>query len=201
MPLTRIDDVAALVVIDMQKGIVALPTAHPVAEITERVARLTCAFREQHLPVILVNVAGRAPGRVDLPFGFSLPADWTDLIPELDRRPTDYTVTKQQIGAFYGTATEQILRRRGVTQVFMVGITTSSGVEATARNAYDYGYNVVLIADAMTDLMGNSKQVVPRDKRLFPLLHRTKGRSLRQNPRGEWVRRITRGPSPHDLLY
>ena len=34
----------------------------------------------------------------------------------------------------------------------MVGIMTSSGVEATARNAYDYGYNVVLIADAMTDL-------------------------------------------------
>ena len=174
MPLTRIDDVAALVVIDMQKGIVALPTAHPVGEMTERVAQLTCAFRKRCLPVILVNVAGLAPGRVDLPFGFSLPADWADLTPELGQRPTDYTVTKQQVGAFYGTALEQILRRRGVTQVFMVGITTSSGVEATARNAYDYGYNVVLIADAMTDLSAERCRCgLPNELSARKWLHRT----------------------------
>jgi nicotinamidase-related amidase len=151
MPLTQVDAIAALIVIDMQKGIVALPTAHPAAEITERVARLARAFRKHNLPVILVNVAGGAPGRADVKFNFSPPADWTDLIPELDRQPTDYTVTKLQIGAFYGTALEQILRRRGVTQVFLAGIATSHGVEATARNAYDHGYHVALITDAMTD--------------------------------------------------
>jgi nicotinamidase-related amidase len=151
MPLTQVDAIAALIVIDMQKGIVALPTAHPAAEITERVARLAGAFRKRNLPVILVNVAGGAPGRVDVKFNFSPPADWTELIPELDRQPTDYTVTKLQIGAFYGTGLEQILRRRGVTQVFLAGIATSIGVEATARNAYDHGYHVALITDAMTD--------------------------------------------------
>jgi nicotinamidase-related amidase len=33
----------------------------------------------------------------------------------------------------------------------LTGIATGSGVEATARSAYDHGYNVVLVVDAMTD--------------------------------------------------
>src|SRR6202020_2585647 len=65
MPLTQIDNVSALVVIDMQKGLVGLPTVHPFSEITERIARLAHAFRQHRLPVVLVNVAGGAPGRVD----------------------------------------------------------------------------------------------------------------------------------------
>jgi nicotinamidase-related amidase len=152
MPLTKLDTTAVLVVIDLQKGVVGLPTVHPASEITGRAAQLARAFRETQLPVVLVNVAGRAPGRIDAQFNFSHPADWTELVPELDRRPSDHTVTKLQIGAFYGTALEQILRRRGVTQVFLAGISTSSGVEATARDAYDHGYNVALVVDAMTDL-------------------------------------------------
>jgi nicotinamidase-related amidase len=152
MPISQIDPVAALVVIDMQKGIVSLPTVHPMGGIIDNVAKLAKGFRSRMLPVILVNVTGRAPGRVEATFNFSPPPDWADLIPELDRQPDDYTVTKVNIGAFYGTALEMILRRRGVTQVIMVGVATGSGVEATARQAYDQGYNVVLITDAMTDL-------------------------------------------------
>jgi nicotinamidase-related amidase/predicted MFS family arabinose efflux permease len=156
MPLTKLDDTSALVVIDLQKGIVGLPSAHPVGEIVGRAARLAHAFRERGLPVVLVNVAGRAPGRTEVQLNFTPPADWTELVPELDRQPTDYTVTKQQIGAFYGTALEQILRRRSVTQVVLAGVATSSGVEATARSAYDHGYNVTLVVDAMTDLSADA---------------------------------------------
>src|SRR4030081_1240551 len=152
MPIAKLDTTAALVLIDLQKGVVGLPTAHPASEITGRAAQLARAFRKTHRPVVLVNVAGRAPGRIEAQFNFSPPADWTELVPELDRQPSDYTVTKLQIGAFYGTALEQLLRRRGVTQVFLAGISTSSGVEATARDAYDHGYNVALVVDAMTDL-------------------------------------------------
>ncbi len=152
MPITQLDQHAALIVVDMQKGIVALPTVHPIAEVIGNVAKLTDAFRGLMLPVILVNVAGRAPGRVEATFNFTPPPDWADLIPELDQKPDDYTVTKLNIGAFYGTALEQILRRRGVTQIFLAGVATGVGVEATARQAYDQGYNVVLVTDAMTDL-------------------------------------------------
>jgi len=55
------------------------------------------------------------------------------------------------LGAFIGTPLDNYLRQRGVTQVFVIGVSTSAGVESTARSAYDHGYNVVLVVDAMTD--------------------------------------------------
>jgi len=152
MPLSQIDEVSALVVIDLQKGIVAMPTATPGAEMISLSAELARAFRKRGLPVVWVNVAGRAPGRTDMSFSFSPPPDWADLPPELGVEPSDHRVTKMNVGAFYGTALDMILRRRGVTQIVLTGIATSMGVEATARGAYDQGYNVVLVADAMTDM-------------------------------------------------
>jgi len=134
MALTKLDDVCALITIDLQKGIAGMPMAHPAAEIIDRSARLARAFRERGLPVVLVNVTAAAPGRTDAgPRKFSFPDDWTELVPELDQQPTDY------------------LRQRGVTQVVLTGIATSAGVESTARNAYDLGYHVTLVVDAMTD--------------------------------------------------
>jgi nicotinamidase-related amidase len=152
MPLTKLDTNAALVVIDLQKGIAGLPTVHPAGEIIGRAAQLARAFRGRGLPVVLVNVTGRAPGRTEAGSPkFSFPPDWTELVPELEQHPDDYTVTKQRVGAFIGTDLDEYLRRRGVTQVFLAGISTSAGVESTARSAYDLGYNVVLVTDAMTD--------------------------------------------------
>jgi nicotinamidase-related amidase len=152
MPLTKLDTTAALVVIDLQKGIVGLPTVHPVSEIIGRTAQLARAFRERGLPVVLVNVTGRAPGRTDAGAPtFSFPADWSEVVAELQQHPDDYIVSKQRWGAFIGTSLDDYLRQRGVTQIFMTGVATSAGVESTARSAYDHGYNVVLVTDAMTD--------------------------------------------------
>jgi nicotinamidase-related amidase len=152
MPLTQLDTNAALIVIDLQKGIVGLSTVHPTAEIVSRSAQLARAFRERGLPVVLVNVTGGAPGRTDtIRPRLSFPDDWTELVPELEQQPDDYVVSKQRVGAFIGTALDEILRQRGVTQIVLTGVATSVGVEATARSGYDHGYNVVLVVDAMTD--------------------------------------------------
>jgi nicotinamidase-related amidase len=152
MPLTKLDPTPALVIIDLQKGIVSMPTVHPTAEIVARAGRLAKAFRKRDLPVVLVNVSGSAPGRTDAgPRNLSFPPDWTDLVPELDHQPTDITVTKQRWGAFLGTSLDADLRQRGVTQVVLVGVATTAGVESTARSAYDLGYNLVLVLDAITD--------------------------------------------------
>ncbi|MGA7623605.1 MAG: isochorismatase family protein [Candidatus Acidiferrales bacterium] len=157
MPLTKLDAVAALVVIDLQKGIVGLPLLHPASQIVERTAQLARAFRERDLPVVLVNVTGMAPGRTDAARPqFSMPADWTELVPELESQPDDFLVTKQRVGAFIGTALDDYLRQHGATQVFLTGVATSAGVESTARSAYDLGYNVVFVADAMTDRDGDA---------------------------------------------
>ena len=152
MPLTKLDDVCALVVIDLQKGIVGMPTVHPTGGIVERSARLAHAFRERSLPVVLVNVAGMAPGRTDAGRPkFSFPPDWTELVPELKQQPGDHVVTKQRWGSFLGTDLDEYLRQRGVTQIVLTGVATSIGVESTARSAYDLGYNVTLVLDAITD--------------------------------------------------
>jgi nicotinamidase-related amidase len=152
MPLTQLDAVAALIVIDLQKGIVSIPGAHPMEEIIDHSAQLARAFRLRNLPVVLVNVTPTTSGRTDVVRPkMSLPPDWADLVPELDVKPTDHLVTKHHPGAFIGTDLDAYLRSRNVTQVFITGVATTVGVESTARSAYDHGYNVVLVTDAMTD--------------------------------------------------
>ncbi len=153
MTLTTLDPNTALIVVDLQKGIVALPVVHPIDAVIKQAQALAHAFRERGLPVVLVNVDGTAPGRTEQPRP-AIPRQegWTDLIPELDRQPGDILVTKQTWGAFASTGLEAQLKARGVTQVVIAGVATATGVEATARQAYEQGFNVTLALDAMTDL-------------------------------------------------
>ena len=152
MTVTALDPKTALIVIDLQKGIVSRPIAHPMEEVVKHVGALADAFRAQGLPVVLVNVAGGAPGRTEQPRGhMRFPDGWTDLIPELNQQPHDHLVTKHTPGAFTNTGLEAHLRGLGVTQVVIAGIATSNGVEVTARQAYELGFNVTLATDAMTD--------------------------------------------------
>ena len=153
MALSTLDRNSALVIIDLQKGIASLSLAHPVPEVVANAAALAAAFRCQHLPVVLVNVAGAARGRTGQPPALShdLPADWTNLLPELGQDPRDLLVTKHTRGAFTNTALEASLKDQGVTEVVLAGIATSGGVETTAMQAYELGFNVALATDAMTD--------------------------------------------------
>ena len=172
MTITTLDAKTALLVIDLQKGIVGFPTAHPIGEVIANAVELLGAFRRCGLPVVLVNVAGGAPGRTAQPgMRGALPPDWAELIPELDRQPSDHAVTKRTWGAFTHTDLESYLRQTGVTQVVMAGVATSIGVESTARHAYELGFNVTIAVDAMTDLNldahNNSVQ------RIFPRLGET----------------------------
>jgi nicotinamidase-related amidase len=152
MALTTLDPNTALIIVDLQKGIVDSPFIHPIGGIVDRSRALLDAFRERGLPVVLVNVAGVAPGRTERP-RHSEPflAGWTDFIPELDQKPGDIVVTKRTWGAFASTDLEDRLKALGVTQVVVTGVATGTGVEATARQAYEQGFNVTLALDAMTD--------------------------------------------------
>jgi nicotinamidase-related amidase len=153
MPLTTLDPKTALIVVDLQKGIINSPFIHPVAGVIERTCALLDAFRQRDLPVVLVNVAGGAPGRTEQPRRFStLPEGFSDLIPELDRQASDIVVTKRTWGAFASTDLEARLKASGVTQAVVTGVATGTGVEATARQAYEQGFNVTLALDAMTDV-------------------------------------------------
>jgi nicotinamidase-related amidase len=58
-----------------------------------------------------------------------------------------------------------------VTQVVITGVATSIGVEATARQAYELGYNVTLAVDAMTDTSPDAH--INSVTRIFPRLGET----------------------------
>ncbi len=172
MTVTTLDAKTALIVIDLQNGIVAYPTVHPAAEIVSKASALADAFRSYGLPVVLVNVAGGAAGRAEQSRSLGdIPAGWADLVPELNRQPTDHTVTKRTWGAFTNTDLEEYLKKQGVTQVVLVGIATSIGVESTARFANELGYNVTFALDAMSDM--NPDAHINSTTRIFPRLGET----------------------------
>jgi nicotinamidase-related amidase len=178
MTLSTIDPRPALIVIELQKGFMTRPTAHPVDEIVRRAAQLAGAFRDKGLPVVLVNVTGMAPGRTDADWFEQaeedeqiLPPDWADLVTELDAHPDDVLITKQRWGAFHDTALHERLQELGVTQIVLAGVRTSVGVESTARAAYEHGYHVVLATDAMTD--GSAAAHQNSVERIFPDLGET----------------------------
>lgn len=170
MPLTAIDPNTALLVIDLQKGTVS--GKNDRLPVVAKAVRLAEAFRRRGLPVVLVNVAGGAPGRKqNKDRSGSRAPDWTELIPELGRQPQDHVVTKRTWGAFTKTDLEAHLRSLGVTQVVICGIATSIGVESTARQAYDLGFNVTLAIDAMAD--GSPEAHSNSLERIFPRLGET----------------------------
>ena len=172
MAVTTLDAKTALIVIDLQHGIVALPLVHEPQPVIERCADLAEAFRAHDLPVVLVNVAGGAPGRNEQArHSGAFPADWATLVPAMSPQQNDLTITKKTWGAFHATALHDELQQRSITQVVICGIATSIGVESTARQAYELGYNVTLATDAMTDLnMDTHNNSV---KLIFPRLGET----------------------------
>jgi len=172
LPLTTLDFHTALIVIDLQQGIIGAQFIHPIAEVVNRTLSLIEAFRRTELPVVLVNVEGRAPGRTEQPrHQQTLPEGWADLIPGLDRQPGDILVTKRTWGAFANTDLEIRLKQMGVTQVVITGVATGTGVESTARQAYEAGFNVTLAIDAMTDVRPEAHEYSLRH--VFPRLGET----------------------------
>lgn len=174
MTVTTLDPQTALIVVDLQNGVVGLPTAHPTAGIVARSAELAAAFRARGLPVVLVNATGGAPGRVEQQragAGGARPANFADLVPELDQQPTDILVSKQTWGAFHNTDLDAQLASRGVTQVVVTGVATTAGVESTARAAHEHGYNVTIATDAVTDM--NAEAHDNTIARIFPRIGET----------------------------
>ena len=138
MPVTQLDpSKTALVLIDLQRGITAFPAEpHTTDEVIANAVRLADAFRAADARVILVHV-GISPGggdrlrvQVDEPQPLRQPPpDFANIVAELGPKEGDIVVAKRQWGAFYGTALDLQLRRRGIGTIVLGGIATNYGVE------------------------------------------------------------------------
>jgi nicotinamidase-related amidase len=173
MPLTTVDPSTALIVIDLQKGLIHGDFIHPIGGIIDRTRALLDVFRQKSLPIVLVNVAGRPSGRTEQGprSSISFSEGWTDLLPQLDQQSSDIVVTKRSWGAFATIDLDAQLKARGVTQVVVTGVVTSGGVEATARQAYEQGFHVTFALDAMTDLREEAHEYSIRN--VFPRVGET----------------------------
>ena len=155
----------ALVVIDVQKGIVALDRKlepNTVSQVVANVSKLVTKFRDSGMPVFLIHVTS-IDGRdmlhpltdQQVQWGSGpRPADWAEFMEEIKPTSKDIVIAKRQWGAFYGTELDLQLRRRKIETIVLCGVSTNIGVETTARDAYQRGYNQVFAIDAMA---ANSK--------------------------------------------
>jgi nicotinamidase-related amidase len=152
----------ALVIIDLQKGIVARELQpYGSQTVIGNAAKLAEAFRKNSMPVFLVHVVSSEADRLnaiaDEPM-FSrshaqqMPADGSEFVPELRQSDSDIIITKKQWGAFYGTGLELQLRRRKMGTIVLCGVATNYGVESTARFAYEYGFQQVFAEDAISSM-------------------------------------------------
>ena len=155
----------ALVVIDLQKGITGLARKlepNTASEVIANASRLVSRFREIGMPVFLVHVTSidgkdmlRPVTDQQAQWGSGpRPADWADFVEEIRPTEKDIVITKRQWGAFYGTELDLQLRRRKIETIVLCGVSTNLGVETTARDAYQHGYNQIFATDAMA---ANSK--------------------------------------------
>ncbi|MGD9942270.1 MAG: hydrolase, partial [Burkholderiaceae bacterium] len=148
---------SALVLVDLQNGVLALKTAPRSGEqVLDNAVRLLKAFRDAGGLVVLVRVAFSADGKDALSPAADItapaatrPPEWAELSTRLEVGAGDLVVTKRQWGAFHGTELDLQLRRRGIDTLVLGGIATHIGVESTARAAYEHGYRQVFVEDAM----------------------------------------------------
>jgi len=145
----------ALVVIDLQKGIVNRQgSPYTATQVVQNASRLMNAFTEKGAFVVLVrasSVDGKdmLKPKTDSPINpVQLPEGWDSLVPELGEKA--HLITKRQWGAFYGTDLDLQLRRREIDTIVLCGISTGIGVDTTAREAYQHGYHQIFVEDAMT---------------------------------------------------
>lgn len=172
----------ALVVIDVQAGIAGRPNLAPIdgPTLVDRNNQLADAFVAAKATVVLVRV--RNTGRegfnpaTDEPttVASSTPDEFTELALNVkDNQDADVVIVdKHNWGAFHGTDLDTQLRRRGIDTIILTGVASSIGVDTTAREGAQAGYNVVFVPEAMTDLTLRGHEFATEV--IFPRLGKTR---------------------------
>ncbi|MEI9956199.1 MAG: isochorismatase family protein [Ferruginibacter sp.] len=162
--VTALDKNTALVLIDLQKGIIEMPVANPMEAVLANSAKLVAAFRKASLPIVIVNVnpaLSKRPATRKEPSatqGRAFKDNWLEIADEIKTEPADIFITKHTWGAFFETQLYEELQKRNITGIVLAGVATSIGVEGTARQASELGYNIAFAKDAMTDMFADAQE-------------------------------------------
>lgn len=158
--MTGIFSKTALITIDLQKIILAMPLApHSADELIATTTKLAQTLKNNGGTLIRVitdfanDLADLPQSKVDTPFTLpptGMPTDATEIPASLAEITPDVIITKHQWSAFYGTDLDLQLRRRGIEKLILVGVATNFGVESTARDAWQHHYQVTIMKDAVS---------------------------------------------------
>lgn len=152
MPLTALDAKAALISIDLQTSILGNADVKARRMVVENTSRLADAFHEKGLPVVWVRALGMPAGRKQAgPPAGEVGGDFAAPEEGLPIAEGDLEIFKLGLSAFMVPELHEELQKQGITQVVITGIATGIGVESTARSAFDLGYNVLIVDDAVVD--------------------------------------------------
>lgn len=171
------EDRAALLVMDVQNGIVERFGDDGGAELLERIARAIAAAREAGLPVIYVRVAfrdgnpeinqrNRSFSAVAGAGGFTEDDAATQVHPAVAPQAGDPIVLKKRVSAFTGSDLEVLLRGQEIDTLVLTGIATSGVVLSTLREAADRDFQLVVLADGCLDSDPELHRVLV--EKLFP---------------------------------
>jgi nicotinamidase-related amidase len=150
----------ALVLVDFSLGFTRAdsPLGGEFDAVVEAAARLLAAFRERRLPVCFSTVVYRRPDEARV-FRARLPAlellqggsRWVEIDPRLAPGAAEPVFEKHFASVFHGTTLAEWLRSRRADSVVVAGLTTSGCVRATAVDALQHDYPVVVAREAVGD--------------------------------------------------
>jgi len=173
----------ALVLIDLQKGIVSRPLdPHDAKTVVTNSVQLAQALVKAGGLIVPVHVGfspddgDRLKSPIDQPTpagAGAMPADWSELVPEIAALGAPIVIKKRNWSAFHGTELDLQLRRRGIKTMILGGIATNFGVESTARDAWQHGYDVIIAEDACSSSGGEGMHAFAIEK-ILPRLARVR---------------------------
>ena len=157
----RLGERPAIVVVDFTNGFAdpTYPTGADLSGPIAATAQLVDAARPTGVPVIWTTIAytpaelhsvvwlDKAPGLRALAEG-SAAVEIDDRLPVAT---TDHLITKKGASAFFGTGLAAVLASAGADTVIVCGATTSGCVRATAVDAVQSGYPVLVPRECVGD--------------------------------------------------
>ena len=129
----------ALLVIDMQKGVVE--GAYERDAVVANVGSLVEKARRERVPVVWVQHSDK---------GLARGSDAWRIVPELTPGDSEPLVEKNYGDSFEATTLETVLSGLGVGRLVVVGAQTDACVRSTLHGAFARGYDATLVSDAHT---------------------------------------------------
>jgi nicotinamidase-related amidase len=143
---TAVEKKGALLVVDVQVGIIDGFSAFRGTEVLERINTLLERARGSGTPVIYVQHNGAD----DHPLKPNTPA-W-QIHPAIKPRDEELIINKHSTDSFFDTPLSRELEARGISHLVVAGCMTEYCVDTACRSAVAHGLDVTLASDAHTTI-------------------------------------------------